>query len=85
LGIAARIVPPEKLMEEALLLAEKITSLSQPVIASAKRAVRAAFDMPLSEGLALERKSIHALFALEDQKEGMAAFLEKRKPVFKNR
>jgi enoyl-CoA hydratase len=85
LGIATRIVPPEKLMEEALSLAEKIASLSQPVIASAKRAVRAAFDMPLSEGLALERKSIHALFALEDQKEGMAAFIEKRKPVFKNR
>ena len=85
LGIAARVVPAEKLMEEAITLAEKIANLSQPVIASAKRAVRAAFEMPLSEGLAFERKSIHALFALEDQKEGMAAFLEKRKPVFKNR
>lgn len=85
LGIAARVVPAEKLLEEALSLAEKIASFSRPVIASAKRAVRAAFEMPLSEGLAFERKSIHALFALEDQKEGMAAFLEKRKPVFKNR
>jgi enoyl-CoA hydratase len=85
LGVAARVVPPEKLMEEAVALAEKIASLSQPVIASAKRAVRAAFEMPLSEGLAFERKSIHALFALEDQKEGMAAFLEKRKPVFKGK
>jgi enoyl-CoA hydratase len=84
LGIAARVVPAEKLMEEAIGLAEKITNLSQPVIASAKRAVRAAFEMPLTEGLAFERKSIHALFALEDQKEGMAAFLEKRKPVFRN-
>lgn len=85
LGIAARIVPPEKLLDEAIALAERISSLSQPVIASAKRAVRAAFEMPLAEGLVFERKSIHALFALEDQKEGMAAFLEKRKPVFKNR
>jgi enoyl-CoA hydratase len=85
LGIAARSVPAEKLMEEALSLAEKIANLSHPVIASAKRAVRAAFEMSLSEGLAFERKSIHALFALEDQKEGMAAFLEKRKPVFRNK
>jgi len=85
LGIAARVVPAEKLMEEAITLAEKIANLSQPVIASAKRAVRAAFEMPLSEGLAFERKSIHALFALEDQKEGMAAFLEKRTPIFKGK
>jgi enoyl-CoA hydratase len=85
LGIAARIVPQEKLLDEAMALAEKVAGFSQPVIASAKRAVRAAFEMPLAEGLAFERKSIHALFALEDQKEGMAAFLEKRKPVFKNR
>ncbi len=85
LGIVARVVPVEKLMEEALTVAEKIASLSQPVIASAKRAVNRAFDAPLGEGLAFERKSIHALFALHDQKEGMAAFVEKRKPVFKDR
>ena len=85
LGIVARVVPVEKLMEEALAVAEKIAGLSQPVIASAKRAVNAAFNMPLGEGLAFERKSIHALFALEDQKEGMTAFVEKRKPVFRNR
>lgn len=85
LGLVARVVPLEKLMDEALATAEKIASLSQPVIASAKRAVNAAFETPLAEGLAFERKSIHALFALEDQKEGMAAFVEKRKPVFRNR
>jgi enoyl-CoA hydratase len=85
LGIAARVVPAEKLLEEAIILAEKIANLSQPVIASAKRAVRIAFEMPLTEGLAFERKSIHALFALDDQKEGMAAFLEKRKPIFKGK
>ncbi len=85
LGLVARVVPLEKLMDEALATAEKIAALSQPVIASAKRAVNAAFETPLAEGLAFERKSIHALFALDDQKEGMAAFVEKRKPVFRNR
>jgi enoyl-CoA hydratase len=85
LGIVARVVAPEKLLDEALATAEKIATLSQPVIASAKRAVSAAFTLELGEGLAFERKSIHALFNLEDQKEGMSAFLEKRKPAFKNR
>jgi enoyl-CoA hydratase len=85
LGIVARVVPVEKLMDEALASANKIATLSQPVMASAKRAVNAAFNTPLGEGLAFERKSIHALFNLEDQKEGMAAFLEKRPAVFKNR
>jgi len=85
LGIVARVVPVEKLMDEALASANKIATLSQPVMASAKRVVNAAFNTPLGEGLAFERKSIHALFNLEDQKEGMAAFLEKRPAVFKNR
>jgi enoyl-CoA hydratase len=85
LGLVARVVPLENLMAEALATAEKIAALSQPVIASAKRAVNAAFETPLADGLAFERKSIHALFALDDQKEGMAAFVEKRKPVFRNR
>lgn len=85
LGIVARVVQVEKLLEEALATAEKIAALSQPVMASAKRVVNAAFNTPLGEGLAFERKSIHALFNLEDQKEGMAAFLEKRPAVFKNR
>ena len=85
LGIVARIVPVEKLMDEAIAMAEKIAALSQPVIASAKRAVNAADDMLMSEGMALERKSIHALFNLEDQKEGMSACLEKRPAQFKNR
>lgn len=85
LGLVARVVPIANLMAEALATAEKIASLSQPVIASAKRAVNAALETPLANGLAFERKSIHALFALEDQKEGMSAFVEKRKPVFRNR
>jgi enoyl-CoA hydratase len=85
LGIVARVVAVEKLRDEVLAIAEKIAAQSHPVIASAKRVVNAAFETPLAEGLAFERKSFHATFALEDQKEGMTAFVEKRKPVFKNR
>ncbi len=85
LGVVARIVPAGKLMDEALALAEKIAAQSKPVVVAAKRAVLAAYEKPMSEGLALERQAIHALFDLEDQKEGMAAFLEKRKPVFKDK
>lgn len=85
LGIVARVVAADKLMDEVTATAEKMASQSQPVIASAKRVVNAAYEMPLAEGLAFERKSFHATFALEDQKEGMAAFVEKRKPEFKDR
>jgi enoyl-CoA hydratase len=84
-GLVSRVVPAEKLMEETLATADKIASLSQPVISAAKEAVRAAFEQPMIEGLRHERALIHALFALEDQKEGMAAFIEKRKPEFKDR
>ena len=85
LGLVSRVVAPEKLMEETLAIATKIAALSQPVISAAKEAVLAAFQQPMVEGLRHERALIHALFALEDQKEGMAAFLEKRKPIFKDR
>jgi len=85
LGLVARVVPVEKLFEDALALAEKIAALSHPVIAAAKRAVNAAFEEPMSAGLALERNAIYQLFDLDDQKEGMAAFLEKRPPQFRNR
>jgi enoyl-CoA hydratase len=85
LNIVSRVVPAEKLMEEALALATKIASLSQPVVIAAKQAVTAATELSLSQGLHLERDLIHSMFALEDQKEGMAAFLEKRAPKFRNR
>jgi enoyl-CoA hydratase len=85
IGIVARIVPSEKLQEEALTLATKIASLSQPVIKAAKQAVSNAFEMPLGEGVYQERRLFHAMFALEDQKEGMAAFIEKRPPKFQNK
>jgi enoyl-CoA hydratase len=84
-GIVARVVPADKLMEETLATAEKIAALSQPVIAAAKEAIRQAHEKPLTEGLRHERALFHAMFALEDQKEGMTAFVEKRKPVFKDR
>jgi enoyl-CoA hydratase len=85
LGIVARVVATEKLKEEVMAVAEKIAALSQPIIASAKRVVNTAFETPLEQGLAFERKSFYATFALDDQKEGMTAFVEKRKPAFKNR
>lgn len=84
-GLVARVVPQANLMAEAMSLADKIASLSMPVVRALKQAVKAADELPLSQGLKRERDLIHSLFALEDQKEGMAAFLEKRKPVFRDR
>lgn len=84
-GLVARVVPPEKLLEEALAAAGRIAALSQPVIAAAKRAVNAAYETPLTEGLKAERAAFYACFALEDQKEGMAAFVDKRPARFRNR
>jgi enoyl-CoA hydratase len=84
-GLVSRIVPADKLMEEALAAAEKIASMSRPAAAMAKEAINRAFETPLSEGMNVERNLFHSTFALEDRSEGMAAFIEKRKPVNKNR
>src|SRR4051794_15468458 len=84
-GLVSRVVPADKLMQEALALAEKIAAMSQPAAAMAKSAINRAFETPLAEGLGVERDLFHATFALEDRSEGMAAFIEKRKPVNKNR
>ncbi|MDP1703023.1 MAG: enoyl-CoA hydratase [Aestuariivirga sp.] len=84
-GLVSRIVAPEKLLDEAVATAAKIAAFSQPVVMMAKEAVNRAFETSLAEGLRFERRLMHSLFALDDQKEGMAAFVEKRKPVFKNR
>jgi enoyl-CoA hydratase len=83
-GIAARVVPAADLMAETLKAAQKIAAQSLPVAAMVKDAVNRALEAPLSEGLAYERRAFHALFATHDQKEGMAAFNEKRKPAFKD-
>jgi len=84
-GLVSRVVPAEKLMEEAMGIAAKIAAMSHPAAAMAKSAINRAFETPLAEGLAVERDLFHATFALEDRAEGMAAFIEKRKPVFRNR
>ncbi|MDQ0455404.1 enoyl-CoA hydratase [Rhizobium paknamense] len=84
-GLVARIVQPEKLLEEALAAAGKIASFSQPAVLMAKEAISSAAEQTLAEGLRFERRLFQSLFATEDQKEGMAAFIEKRKPAFKDR
>ena len=84
-GLVARVVAPEKLLDEALAAAEKIAGFSLPSTMIAKEAVSRAHETVLSEGMRAERRLFHALFATEDQKEGMTAFIEKRKPAFKNR
>src|SRR5262249_46851196 len=84
-GLVARVVPAEKLLDEALAAAEKIAGMSLPVAMMAKESVNRAFETTLAEGIRFERRLFHAAFATEDQKEGMAAFADKRKPAFKNR
>ena len=84
-GLVSRVVPLDKLMEEAMAVAEKIAGYSLPVVMMIKESINRAYETPLAEGVLFERRLFHSQFALEDQKEGMAAFLEKRKPVFKNR
>lgn len=84
-GLVARVIPADQLLEETLAAAETIASYSLPVILMIKEAINRAYESPLSEGLLYERRVFQSAFALEDQKEGMGAFLEKRKPAFKNR
>jgi enoyl-CoA hydratase len=84
-GLVSRIVPADKLLEEAIGIAEKIAAMSQPAAAMAKSAINRAFETPLAEGMNVERDLFRASFALEDRAEGMAAFIEKRKPQNKNR
>lgn len=84
-GLVSRIVPADKLMDETMAAAEKIASMSRPAVAMAKEAVNRAFETTLAEGMSVERNLFHSTFALEDRSEGMAAFIEKRKPVNKNR
>jgi enoyl-CoA hydratase len=85
LGLVARVVPNELLVEDALTLAAKIATKSPLALRLAKEAVNAAYEMSLTDALAHERRLFYLLFASEDQKEGMAAFLEKRDPDFKGR
>jgi enoyl-CoA hydratase len=84
-GLVARVVPLASLMDEAMKVAETIASMSLPSVLSAKEAVNRAFETSLAEGVLFERRVFHALFATEDQKEGMAAFVEKRPAKFRNK
>ena len=84
-GLVARIVPADELIDDALKTAATIAGMSKPIAQMTKEAVNRVDEVSLSEGIRFERRVFHAMFATEDQKEGMAAFVEKRKPVFKGR
>ena len=84
-GLVARVTSADKLMEEALSAAKKIASFGRLSVIANKEAVNAAFETPLAEGLRFERRLFYSLFATDDQKEGMAAFIAKRAPEFKHR
>jgi enoyl-CoA hydratase len=84
-GLVSRIVPVADLVAEAVKAAEKIAGFSLPSVMMCKETVNRAYETTLAEGLRFERRVFHSMFALADQKEGMAAFVEKRKPAFKHR
>jgi enoyl-CoA hydratase len=84
-GLVARVVPAANLMDEATKVADTIANMSLPSVLAGKEAVNRAFESGLSEGMAFERRIFHSLFATEDQKEGMKAFVEKRAPKWKNK
>jgi enoyl-CoA hydratase len=83
-GLVSRVVPLAELREEALKVAEKISQMSMPIVMMAKESVNRSYESTLAEGTRFERRLFHSAFATEDQKEGMAAFVEKRKANFKN-
>ena len=84
-GLVSRVVPMGELLEEALKAAAKIAEFSLPAVMMAKEAVNRSYETTLAEGLRFERRLFHSMFALDDQKEGMAAFTEKRTANFRNR
>ena len=84
-GLVSRVVPAAALLDEALKSAETIAGMSLPILMMTKESVNRSFETTLAEGIRFERRVFHAMFAIEDQKEGMAAFVDKRKPEFKNR
>jgi enoyl-CoA hydratase len=84
-GLVSRVVPLDKLMDEALAVSEKIAGYSLPVVMMIKESINRAYETTLAEGALFERRVFQSQFALEDQKEGMAAFVEKRKPIFKHK
>jgi enoyl-CoA hydratase/carnithine racemase len=84
-GLVSRVLPNEQLLETALSTAEKIASFSMPALMMMKESVNRAYESSLNEGILFERRMLHASFGLQDQKEGMKAFVEKREPRFVHR
>lgn len=84
-GLVARVVPADRLLDEALKTAQTIAAMSLPAVLMAKEAVERAYETPLSEGVRFERRLFYSLFSTKDQKEGMAAFIEKRPPRFEHK
>jgi enoyl-CoA hydratase len=84
-GLVSRVIPADQLLDEALNTAEAIANMSLPVLMNIRDAIRRAQEIPLTEGIRFERRLFHALFATKDQKDGMAAFVEKREPWFSHR
>ena len=84
-GLVSRVVPADEVLDTAKTIASKISAFSRPIVMMAKEAVEANLEMPLSQGIAFERRLFQSMFATQDQKEGMAAFSEKRQPHFKNK
>ena len=84
-GLVSRIVPEDRLLQEAMEVAQRIACFSRPIVMMAKEAVGRAFETGLTEGVRFERRLFQSMFATDDQKEGMTAFIEKRKPNFRNR
>ncbi len=84
-GLVSRVVPAAKLLDEAMSCATTIAEMSLPAVMAAKECVNQAYESPLGPGILFERRMFHALFATDDQKEGMRAFVEKRKPEWKHR
>ena len=84
-GLVSRIVPAADLVSEAIKIAEQVSAMSRPIAMMVKEAVNRAYETSLAEGVRFERRLFHSTFATEDRKEGMAAFIDKRKPAFRNR
>lgn len=84
-GLVSRVFPADTMLEEALAIADKIADLSRPAVMIAKESVNRSYETTLAEGVRFERRVFHSLFATEDQSEGMAAFVEKRSPQFKDK
>jgi enoyl-CoA hydratase len=83
-GLVSRVIAADRLLDEAMTAAETIASMSLPIAMMTKEAVNRAYETTLTEGIRFERRVFHAMFATKDQKEGMAAFVEKRPPRFEN-